>query len=151
MTNPSYSPENSFFLPNGGRGEFTYGATMDLMIINDLLTNCIEASKTLGVDADFRKECESALARLAPIRISPKTGRILEWIEDYRETDPHHRHTSHLYGLYPGHMITTATPDLLEARAKCSKPAATRELAGVSRGRPACGPGCRTVITPGAC
>jgi len=118
VTNPSYSPENSFFLPNGKRAEFTYGATMDLMIIHDLLTNCIEASKTLDVDADFRKECEDALAKLAPVRISPKTGRILEWIEDYKETEPHHRHTSHLYGLYPGHMITTATPDLLEAARK---------------------------------
>ncbi|HEY8747985.1 MAG TPA: glycoside hydrolase family 95 protein [Tepidisphaeraceae bacterium] len=118
VTNPSYSPENSFILPNGKRAEFTYGATMDLMIIHDLLTNCIEASKTLDIDPEFRKECESALARLAPIRISPKTGRILEWIEDYKETEPHHRHTSHLYGLFPGHMITTATPELLEAARK---------------------------------
>jgi alpha-L-fucosidase 2 len=77
VTNPSYSPENSFILPNGKHAEFTYGATMDLEIIHDLLTNCIEASQTLNVDADFRKECESALARLAPIRISDKTGRIL--------------------------------------------------------------------------
>jgi alpha-L-fucosidase 2 len=118
VTNPSYSPENSFILPNGKTAEFTYGATMDLEIIHDLLTNCIETSATLNIDPDFRKECESALARLAPVRISPMTGRILEWIEDYKETDPHHRHTSHLFGLYPGHMITTATPDLLEAARK---------------------------------
>ncbi|MGA3170097.1 MAG: glycoside hydrolase family 95 protein [Chthoniobacteraceae bacterium] len=115
VTNPSYSPENSFILPNGSRAEFTYGATMDIEIIHDLLTNCVEASTTLDIDPGFRKECESALARLAPVRISPATGRILEWIEDYQETEPHHRHTSHLFGLYPGHMITTATPDLLEA------------------------------------
>ena len=61
VTNPSYSPENSFILPNGKCAEFTYGATIDLMIINDLLTNCIEASKTLDIDPEFRKECESAL------------------------------------------------------------------------------------------
>jgi len=53
VTNPSYSPENSFILPNGKRAEFTYGATMDLMIIHDLLTNCIEASKTLDIDPEF--------------------------------------------------------------------------------------------------
>ena len=118
VTNPSYSPENSFILPNGRTAEFTYGATMDLMIVRELLANCIEASKILDTDADFRKECETALARLAPVRISPQTGRILEWIDDYKETDPHHRHTSHLYGLYPGNQITAATPDLMAAARK---------------------------------
>jgi len=118
VTNPSCSPENSFFLADGQRSIITYAPTMDLMIIHDLLTNCIEASKTLDVDADFRKECETTLANLAPVRISPKTGRILEWVDDYKEADPHHRHTSHLFGLYPGHMITPATPDLTEAARK---------------------------------
>jgi alpha-L-fucosidase 2 len=118
VTNPSFSPENSFVLPDGKTAMLTYGATMDLEIIHDLLTNCIQASATLNIDPDFRSECESALARLAPVRINPKTGRIFEWIEDYKETDPHHRHTSHLFGLYPGNMITTATPDLLEAARK---------------------------------
>ncbi|HWB60899.1 MAG TPA: glycoside hydrolase family 95 protein, partial [Chthoniobacteraceae bacterium] len=90
VTNPSYSPENSFLLPDGHQAEFTYGATMDLMIVRELLTNCIEASKILNTDEDFRKECETALAKLAPVRISLQTGRLLEWIDDYKETDPHH-------------------------------------------------------------
>ena len=115
VTNPSYSPENEFFLADGSKAQFTYGATMDLMIIHQLLTNCIAASTTLNADAAFRKECQDALARLAPVRISPESGRILEWIEDYKESDPHHRHTSHLYGLYPENLITTATPKLFEA------------------------------------
>jgi alpha-L-fucosidase 2 len=118
VTNPSYSPENEFFLPNEEKAVFTYGATMDLMIVHELLTNCIAASRTLGVDANFRRECEVALSRLAPIRVSPSTGRILEWIDDYREADPQHRHTSHLYGLHPSNMITTATPELFEAARK---------------------------------
>ncbi|MDD4922834.1 MAG: glycoside hydrolase family 95 protein [Bacteroidales bacterium] len=119
VTNPSYSPENAFFLPNGKTTVFTYGATMDLEIIHDLLTHCIEASNILGVDAAFRDECKKTLARLAPIRISQTTGRILEWAEDYKETDPHHRHTSHLFGLYPGNQITTlGTPALAEAARK---------------------------------
>lgn len=119
VTNPSYSPENSFVLLGGkGTAQFTYGATMDLEIIHELLSNCIEASKTLGLDADFRKECEVTLARLAPVRISPKSGRIMEWIEDYKETDIHHRHTSHLFGLYPASMITQATPELMAAARK---------------------------------
>ncbi|MEI6809718.1 MAG: glycoside hydrolase family 95-like protein, partial [bacterium] len=118
VTNPSHSPENNFVMTNGQRHCFTYGATMDLMIIHELLTNCIEASKILDTDADFRAECEKTLAKLAPVRISPKTGRIMEWIEDYQEAEPQHRHTSHLFGLHPGSMVTTATPELMAAARK---------------------------------
>ncbi|MDA3923309.1 MAG: glycoside hydrolase family 95 protein [Kiritimatiellae bacterium] len=118
VTNPSYSPENRFILPDGSRSMFTYGATMDLMIIHELLTNCIKTTRILDIDPDFRKECESALARLAPVRISPDSGRVLEWIEDYTEVEPHHRHTSHLYGLHPSTMITQATPELFAAARK---------------------------------
>jgi alpha-L-fucosidase 2 len=119
VTNPSYSPENEFYLPDGKKTVFTYGATMDLEIIHDLLTHCIEASDILGTDTAFRAECQKTLDNLAPIRISKATGRILEWAEDYKETDPHHRHTSHLFGLYPGNQITTiGTPDLAEAARK---------------------------------
>ena len=118
VTNPSHSPENSFILPGGGVATFTYGATMDLQIIHELLTNCVRASRVLNVDAAFRAECESALARLAPVRVSPTSGRILEWIQDYQEVDPQHRHVSHLYGLHPSNMITKATPDLFEAARK---------------------------------
>jgi len=119
VTNPSYSPENAFLLPDGKtQAVFTYGATMDIMIVHELLSNCILASKILDTDADFRQECEAALAKLAPVRISPTTGRILEWIEDYKECEPQHRHTSHLYGLHPSSMITSATPELFEAARK---------------------------------
>jgi alpha-L-fucosidase 2 len=119
VTNPSYSPENAFILPNGEHSVFTYGATMDLEIIHNLLTNCIAACNILKTDREFRKECETALKRLPPIRISAETGRILEWAEDYREVEPHHRHTSHLFGLHPGNQITvTGTPDLAEAARK---------------------------------
>ena len=119
VTNPSYSPENTFFLPDGKTtAVFTYGATMDIMIVHELLTNCILASRILNTDEDFRNECQAALAKLAPVRISPASGRIMEWIEDYKETEPSHRHTSHLYGLHPSNMITSATPGLFEAARK---------------------------------
>jgi alpha-L-fucosidase 2 len=118
ITNPSFSPENAFYLPDGQKTVFTYGATMDLMIIHELLTNCVAASRTLDTDAPFRQECEAALAKLAPVRISAETGRIMEWIEDYQEVDPHHRHTSHLYGLHPSNLISTATPAMFEAARK---------------------------------
>jgi alpha-L-fucosidase 2 len=119
VTNPSYSPENSFYLPDGEKSVFTYGATMDLEIIHDLLTNCIDAGKVLNIEDDFIVECQKTLSRLAPVRISPVTGRIMEWAEDYRETEPHHRHTSHLFGLYPGNQITIlGTPELAKAARK---------------------------------
>lgn len=119
VTNPSYSPENSFRLPDGTSSEFTYGATMDIEIIHNLLTNCIQASKALNTDAAFRTACEKTLSRIPDIRISAKTGRIMEWAEDYQEIDPHHRHTSHLFGLHPGNQITVVgTPELAEAARK---------------------------------
>ena len=119
VTNPSYSPENAFFLPNGEQSVFTYGATMDLEIIYNLLTNCIQAEDILKKDAGFRAECEKTLKRLPAIQISKTTGRVMEWAEDYKEVEPHHRHTSHLFGLYPGNHITVVgTPVLAEAARK---------------------------------
>lgn len=119
VTNPSHSPENSFRKEDGTTSMFTYGATMDLMIIHDLFTNCIEAAQTLGIDEDFRAQLRGALDRLAPLQISPKTGRLQEWIEDYDEPEPGHRHMSHLYGLHPGDQITLrGTPELAAAACK---------------------------------
>lgn len=119
VTNPSHSPENSFLKPDGTKSMFTYGATMDLMIIHDLFSNCIEASKILDSDAEFRAQLEEALRRLAPLQISAKTGRLQEWIEDYDEPEPGHRHMSHMYGLHPGHQITRqGTPELYAAAHK---------------------------------
>jgi alpha-L-fucosidase 2 len=117
-TAPSHSPENAFVLPDGTKSVFTYGATMDVIIIRELLENSIEAARVLGTDSDFSAECAAALARLQPVVISPKTGRIQEWVEDYKETDPGHRHVSHLYALYPGTQISAATPGLLAAARK---------------------------------
>ena len=115
VTNPSHSPENAFKLPNGQRHVFTYGATMDLQIIRELLSGCIEAGSILKTDKTFRKRCETALARLAPVRISKRHGGVQEWIEDYKETAPQHRHVSPLFGLHPGTTINSKTPKLLAA------------------------------------
>ena len=123
VTNPSHSPENSFQKPDGSKSMFTYGATMDLQIIHDLFTNCLEAIAILGprgqFDPEFKLELESALQRLAPLQISPKSGRLQEWIEDYAEPEPGHRHMSHLYALHPGRQISLReTPDLAAAARK---------------------------------
>ena len=121
VTNPSHSPENSFIKPNGTQSMFTYAATMDLQITWDLFTNCIDAINTIDDDREhnFRQEIEAALANLAPLQISRKTGRLQEWIEDYDEPEPGHRHMSHLYGLHPGSQITLrGTPELATATRK---------------------------------
>ncbi|WP_345318677.1 glycoside hydrolase family 95 protein [Novipirellula rosea] len=123
VTNPSHSPENSFIKADGTESLFTYASTMDLQIIHDLFTGLLEANQAIdptgNFDKEFRDELETALAKLQPLQISPKTGRLQEWIEDYKEKDPHHRHTSHLYGLHPGKQITkNATPELYEAARK---------------------------------
>ncbi len=121
VTNPSHSPENAFKLPDGTVSQFTYASSMDLEIAYDLFTNCLSAIDVLskereGFDADFRAELESALKRLAPLQISARTGRLQEWVEDYDETEPGHRHMSHLFGLHPGHEITLeGTPELAAA------------------------------------
>ncbi|MBN2325770.1 MAG: glycoside hydrolase family 95 protein [Candidatus Omnitrophica bacterium] len=113
VTNPSHSPENSFQKADGTRSMFTYGATMDLEIIHDLFTDCIEASEILDVDEEFRKGLQTTLRMIAPLQINSEDGRLQEWIEDYDEPEPGHRHMSHFYGLHPGHMITLRRTPLL--------------------------------------
>jgi len=122
VTAPSHSPENTFTKPDGSQGKFTYAATMDLMIIRDLLENCLAAAKDLGGESfepAFQQKLRDTLARLAPVQISPKTGRIQEWVFDYDEPEPGHRHMSHMYALHPGHQITRrGTPELAVAARK---------------------------------
>jgi alpha-L-fucosidase 2 len=123
VTNPSHSPENAFEKPDGSQTQFTYGATMDTQICHELFTNCLQAIADLSsperpFDPAFEKELRTALAQLAPLQISPRTGGIQEWIEDYREPEIGHRHISHLYGLFPSNQINAQTPDLYVAARK---------------------------------
>ena len=123
VSNPSHSPENSFIKADGTRSVFTYASTMDLQIVHNLFTNLLEANQILGqdepFDAEFCQKVEAALKQLQPMQISEKTGRLQEWIEDYDEVQPKHRHVSHLFGLHPGRQITaTGTPDFYEAARK---------------------------------
>jgi alpha-L-fucosidase 2 len=94
------------------------GATIMQQITRYVFTACIESSRVLGVDKDFRDELAAKSARLAPTQISPD-GRIMEWLEPYKEPEPHHRHVSHLWGLYPGDEISSyTTPKLADAARK---------------------------------
>jgi len=119
VTSPSNSPENSFKLPDGQTASLCMGPTIDNQIVRELYNNVIQASITLNTDKPFRDTLRSQLTQLPPPgRIAPD-GRLMEWLENYPETDVHHRHISHLYGLYPASLITPdSTPDLAEAAAK---------------------------------
>lgn len=118
VTAPSVSPENTFVL-NGKHVNVCMGPTIDNQIIRELFNNVIEASKTLNIDAAFRAELAEKVKQLPPPGRIASDGRIMEWLEEYKEADPQHRHISHLWGLYPGSSITAnKTPQLVEAAKK---------------------------------
>lgn len=118
VTAPANSPENAFLMPDGKPAHICLGPTMDNQLLRFLFGACIEASQILGVDHDFAAELQAKRDRLPPTQIG-SDGRVMEWLKEYPEQDPHHRHTSHLWGLYPGDQISvTATPALAEAARK---------------------------------
>ena len=87
------------------------GATYDMQIIRGLLSCTAQAARILGTDAAFAETLDATRERLAPTRLND-AGRIMEWQEDFEEAEIHHRHVSHLWGLYPGDEITPNTPEL---------------------------------------
>jgi alpha-L-fucosidase 2 len=118
VTAPSNSPENAFLLPDGKRANVCMGPTIDQQLLRYLFTACIESAKILGTDDAFAAELTAKRARLAPTRIG-SDGRVMEWLEEYRENEPTHRHVSHLWGLYPGTEISPShTPELAVAARK---------------------------------
>jgi alpha-L-fucosidase 2 len=115
ITGPSLSPENRYQAPDGTAAKLCMGPTMDTEITRALFSRVIEASRLLNVDADFRKKLEAARVRLVPLKIG-KHGQLMEWLEDYVEPDPGHRHISHLFALHPDNQITLrGTPELARA------------------------------------
>jgi alpha-L-fucosidase 2 len=129
-TAPSASPENWYLLPDGKRCAVTIGAACDLELIWELFKETIEASTILNVDADFRAQIEKAQSRMQPLKIGSK-GQIVEWYDEYRETEPNHRHASLLIGLAWGTMFNRLeNPKLFEAARK------TLEMRGPGGGLP---------------
>lgn len=115
VTNPSYSPENSYRMADGTIGQQTVGATMDYEIIYALFHATVRASEILGIDADYSAQLEAALKRIPDLKIG-KYGQLQEWSEDYDEPEPGMRHVSHLFALFPGDEITLrGTPELARA------------------------------------
>lgn len=114
-TCPSESTENNFRAPDGKIAQTSAGCTMDMALIRELFTNCIAASKELGVDSEFAQKLEKARARLLPYQIG-RYGQLQEWSVDFEESTPGQRHMSHMYPLYPGNQITPrGTPALAKA------------------------------------
>lgn len=117
ITSPSTSPENWFWV-NDKYYAVSEATTMDMAIIRDLFTNVIEASEVLGIDKKFRKQLIEKKEKLFPYQIGSQ-GQLLEWSKEYKETDPRHRHLSHLFGLHPGRQISPlTTPELAKAANK---------------------------------
>ncbi|WP_293874199.1 MULTISPECIES: glycoside hydrolase family 95 protein [unclassified Sphingomonas] len=113
VTNPSLSPENN----HGHGSSICAGPTMDMAILRDLFGQAAEAATILGRDPDLARQFLATRDRLAPYRIGGQ-GQLQEWQADWDAgaNDLHHRHVSHLYGVFPGHQIdTVATPALAAA------------------------------------
>ena len=114
ITSPSTSPEHKF-RTEGGLAGVSAATTMDLSLIWDLFTNCIETSEILQADEAFKHELTAAKERLLPLQIG-KYGQLQEWSKDFEDEDVHHRHVSHLFGVYPGRQLTErGTPELFAA------------------------------------
>ncbi|MDO5154951.1 MAG: glycoside hydrolase family 95 protein [Eubacteriales bacterium] len=116
VTCPSVSPENTYIMEDGTSGCLTYGATMDNEILHELFADCMKAASEVNDDdSAFFDQLKEIKDHLPPIQIG-KHGQIMEWIKDYDEAEPGHRHISHLWALHPAHQITPdETPELCKA------------------------------------
>ncbi len=104
VTVPSQSPENTF---KGGTSPVSIcvSSTMDIALIRDLLGHALAAAAILGADAARQKKWRGILAQLPPYQVG-RFGQVQEWLEDFEEGEPSHRHISHLLPLYPGDEFT---------------------------------------------
>jgi alpha-L-fucosidase 2 len=125
ITNPSTSPENPpkgpgyryFFDEVTSMYYFTTicaGASIDMQILTDLFADYLAATKVLKLDPVFADQVARAKARLVPPQIGAD-GMLQEWAEDLEQMEAKHRHSSHLYGIYPGNVISVKkTPSFIE-------------------------------------
>ena len=126
---PSTSPENT----HHEGVSIAAGTTMDNQLVYDVFSNAIVAGEALGLDAGLRDSLAADRDRLPPMQIG-RWGQLQEWMEDWDREDDHHRHVSHLYGLYPSNLISPyRTPGLLQA-ARTSLEARGDESTGWSMG-----------------
>ncbi|CAI9104334.1 OLC1v1002982C1 [Oldenlandia corymbosa var. corymbosa] len=115
-TNPSTSPEHKFIAPDGNIACVSYSSTMDMAIIREIFSAIVSAAEVLGKSDDgMIARVHEAQKRLRPTKIA-QDGAIMEWVKDFKDAEVHHRHVSHLFGLYPGHTVTLEKdPELCRA------------------------------------
>ncbi|KAF9893084.1 hypothetical protein FE257_012495 [Aspergillus nanangensis] len=127
VTNPSLSPENSFYDEHGRPGVLCEGSTIDIQIVHAVFNAFVKSASILDCDEDLLSKVNLAKESLPPMRIG-SLGQLQEWNTDYAEVEPGHRHVSHLWALFPGNTILPdRTPDLASA---CSVTLARREAHG---------------------
>lgn len=113
VTPVSTSPENEFHTPEGQSASVSPGCTMDISILRELFLATENAARLCG-DECFAARLVSFREKLLPLRIG-RLGQLQEWACDWDRADDHHRHVSHLFGVFPGTQITSATPELQRA------------------------------------
>ncbi|MBR5911835.1 MAG: glycoside hydrolase family 95 protein [Bacteroidales bacterium] len=115
VTAPTTSPENAFWLNDSTSVSVCMGSTMDVQIVSELYDAVCQSASILGLDEAFADSLKFAKAKFPPMQVSGE-GYLQEWLKDYKEVEPQHRHVSHLFGLYPGTMLTQSkTPELMDA------------------------------------
>jgi len=119
VTSPATSPENNFLVNGKREGSVSIATTMDLSIIRDLFNNTVQAAQLLNKDAAFANRLKTTLQELYPFHVG-QYGQLQEWYKDRDDPEDHHRHLSHLYGLFPGYFITPRHNPVLAAAAKRS-------------------------------
>ena len=128
---PSVSPENAPSVHP--ESSIAAGTTMDNQLLLDLFTKTIKAAELLKTDKKFVININETLKRLPPMQIG-RWGQLQEWMQDWDNPEDHHRHVSHLYGLYPSNQISPfRTPELFSA-ARTSLLARGDESTGWSMG-----------------
>jgi alpha-L-fucosidase 2 len=115
ILSPSASPENVYLRPDGQQSALAEGTAMDAQLADTLFRRALAAGRLLKTDAEICGEIEKALAKLPPPAIG-RHGQIMEWLEDYDETEVNHRHLSHLFFAHPGdRLVPDQSPRLAEA------------------------------------
>lgn len=118
VSGPSTSPENTFVGPDGKNVNLSMGCSMDQEIIWDTFSNTLEAAKILGLQDEFVNRVQTALEKLALPRIG-SDGRLMEWLQEFKEPEPGHRHISHLFAVHPGRQYNWKTsPEMMTAARK---------------------------------
>ena len=133
ITSPSTSPENGFITFTGVKGNTLFGGTADLSMIRELFLDVIAAQKILKNDSAFATSITTALNNLHPYQVG-KAGNLQEWYYDWADSEPKHRHQSHLYGLYPGTHVTLEKTPLIANAAKKTLEIKGDETTGWSKG-----------------